>query len=158
MSGRVPERASNVGLCVVWAEPPPAPGRLVSVLRGRGLDVREAGCAAEAVAFVAGSRERRILLVLVEPASIGGLARALEVIGRRWPRVEVSEVRMELRARRGVLGPAPGAGRAVAARAGGGEAVRFPDAPGGTVDPAHLLTDEELSILLADEPRAGGGM
>lgn len=160
------QKQGIVGVCVVWGGAPP---RLFDALRGQGLDVREAGGAADAVATIACAGPGRVVLVLVEPDANADLARALEVIESRWPRVEIWEFRSSLRARprralraadagRAVLGreeaaPARSSGRPDAHQGG-----RFPDVPSGAVGPSHLLTDAELAILLADEPRRGGGM
>lgn len=148
------------GVAVVWAEPGPAGPHLVEALQREGLEVREACCAAEAVAGAALAREGRLVLVLVEPGTLHDTERALEVIRERFPRVEVWESATVLRARRapraGQRAEAPGLSSSGGGREGNGRG--FSDAPVGRAEPSHLLTKEELAMLLGDEPVSGRDM
>lgn len=148
------------GVAVVWAEPGPPGPHLVEALRREGLEVREACCAAEAVAGAALARQGRLVLVLVEPGTLHDTERALEVIRGRFPRVEVWESVTVLRARRApTSGREPGASDSSSGGGGGGvSGAGFSDAPGGAVEPSHLLTEEELAMLLGDEPVSGRDM
>ncbi len=154
-----PERNQR-GVAVVWAEPGPAGPHLSAALRHEGLEVREACCAAEAVAGAAVARGARTVLVLVEPGTLRERDRALQVIRTRFPSVEVWECATVLRALPMNRDQTPSTNEPCKEDAAGAkrDRTRFSDVSPHADDPARLLTEAELAMLLDDEPGRGGRM
>lgn len=150
--------------CVLWhAKGGRPPAELLGALARRGLVVRavQSSYAALAELCMLDAASRQAILLLVEPATLTDPQDALEVARRYTPGAvlwvyeqgankQLRELVEERPAR-----PARAPTRGHALRLSGEGPEQTEDWPEEEQEMAHVLTDEELAMLL-DEPRAGG--
>ena len=139
------------------------PAELLGALARRGMTVRavQSSFAALAELCMLDAASRQAILLLVEPGSLAEPQAVLEAARRYTPGAVLwvyeqganKPLRELVEERSASPTPPPSAGHALRLSGEGPEPIE--DWPEEEPEVSHLLTDEELAMLL-DEPRAGG--